>query len=689
MNTIISRKNNRKIFKLSILCFATMAASSLSLADASKTEVIKTDAVKRETLPKFTAKEIPALCEAKIVETQKQLDAFAAEPLVQDSAAASVLAKWDAIFASFENFSGPVSFYSNVDPDEKIRQASEDCEVKMSEFQTGVFQDARLYQKIKRIQPNDAIDTKYRQDILQAFENTGVQLSADKQVRLKDIMLQLTKIEQEYARNVRDNPEKLEFTPAELKGLPQSYIDGLKKNDKGNYRLGFEYPEYQPFMQFADNDSARKRYQIAFTRRGGEQNLQLLKQAVDLRYELAQLFGKSSYAEWVLENRMAKTPEAVNQFLNSIHDKVVPLEKQEVKTLQEFKAKTLKIPFKQAKIERWSEAYWSEKLRQAKYQIDQEKMREYFPTQAAQDWLFAISSNLYGIQFKPVKVDVWQAEVEYYDVVDSKTGELLGGLYMDRFPRQGKYGHAAVWSIYNGSSLTQRKPISALVTNFNRKGLNSDELETFVHEFGHALHGILSNTRYASQAGTSVERDFVEAPSQMYEEWARRQETLSKVANYCNPACPQVDDALIKKLNAVHSYGRGLFYARQTLYAQYDMALHSNDALKLQPLEVWKNMEGKTALGYVPTTEFPGQFGHLMGGYQAGYYGYMWSEVIALDMLSAFGDNLNNPEVGQRYRQAILSQGSQKDAEKMVEDFLGRKPDNKAFFDEINGQRVK
>jgi thimet oligopeptidase len=442
-------------------------------------------------------------------------------------------------------------------------------------------------------------------------------------------------------------------------------------------------------MELADNDAARQRYQIAYTRRGGERNLALLKQAMDLRYELAQLFGKSSYAEWALHKRMAETPETVNKFLAEVHAKVAPLEQKEVDTLREFQAKTLKISLKQAKIERWSEAYWSEKLRKAKYQVDQEKMREYFPTQAAQDWLFAISSNLYGIEFKPAKVDVWQNEVEYYDVTDQKTGQLLGGLYVDKFPREGKYGHAAVWGVYGGSSLTGRKPISALVTNFNRKGLNSDELETFVHEFGHALHGILSNTRYSAQSGTSVERDFVEAPSQMYEEWARRKETLSKVADYCQPACPRVDDKLIAKLNAVHSYGRGLHYARQTLYAQYDMALHGSNALKVQPLDVWKKMEGATALGYVPNTEFPGQFGHIMGGYQVGYYGYMWSEVLALDMLSAFGKNLNNPEVGQRYRQTILSQGGQKPAEDLVKDFLGRKPDNKAFFDEITGQRVK
>lgn len=667
---------NHIAFKLSAFCLLSMGMAQFTFAE-----------IERSTLPKFTAQEIPVLCDAKIVEMKTKLTAFGKIQLKDNASARSILAQWDQIFAEFEDFTGPVGFYSNVDPNAQVRQAADDCEVKINQYQTKIYQDANLYQQIKKIKTSNEIDTKYRQDILDGFEENGIQLSTDKQARLKVILDNLTKIQQEFARNIRDNPEKVEFTADELKGLPNSYITNLKKNEQGQYLLGFDYPEYLPFMQMADSDEARKRYQIAYTRRGTEKNLVLLKQAIDLRYELAQLFGYKSYADWKLKNRMAQNPETVNHFLNEVHTIVAPLEKKEVQTLREFKAKTLKISVEKAEIHRWSEGYWSEKLRQEKYQIDQEKLREYFPTQASQDWLFAISSNLYGIEFKPAKVETWQNEVEYYDVTDKKTGQLLGGLYLDKFPREGKYGHAAVWGVRGGSTLTARKPIAALVTNFNRKGLNSDELETFVHEFGHALHGILSNTRYASQSGTSVERDFVEAPSQMYEEWARRKETLTTLADFCQPACPRIDDALIAKLKAVHNYGRGLKYARQTLYAQYDMAIHTADALKTQPLETWQKLEGKTALGYTPTTEFPGQFGHIMGGYQVGYYGYMWSEVIALDMLSAFGHNLNNPDVGARYRQTILSQGGQKKAKQLVIDFLGREPDNKAFLQEITGQR--
>ncbi|MEB3792844.1 M3 family metallopeptidase [Acinetobacter sp. IK40] len=668
----------KKILKLSSLALLSMTAIGMS----------QNIWAERTTLPILKTAASAQWCDANLEKLQQRIAQLEKQTVKQQSNAAPVLAEWDQLMASFEDFAGPISLYSNVDPDAKLRKAAEDCEVKLNQLQTEIYQNPKLYQRIKNTTAADAIDRKYRQDILDAFEDTGVQLAPEKRARVKTIFDELTKLSQEFSRNIRDNPEKLEFTPAELKGLPDSYIAGLKKNDKGNYLLGFEYPEYQPFMELADSDAARKRYQTAFTRRGTEKNLVLLKQIIDLRYELAQLFGQASYADLALKKRMAKTPKTVNSFLTDVHKVVAPLEQKEVEELRAFKAKTLNIALDKADINRWNVGYWSEKLRKAKYQIDQEKLRDYFPTLAAQKWLFAISSDLYGIEFKPAKVDTWQDEVEYYDVTDKKTGEVLGGLYMDKFPREGKYGHAAVWGVYGGSTLSKRKPISVLVTNFNRKGLNSDELETFVHEFGHALHGILSKTRYSGQSGTSVERDFVEAPSQMYEEWARRKETLAKVADYCDPACPRVDDALIARLKSVHNYGRGMRYARQTLYAQYDMALHGADALKVQPMDVWKKMESVTALGYVPTTEFPGQFGHLMG-YQAGYYGYMWSEVLALDMLSAFGNNLNNPVVGQRYRQTILSQGSQKDAAQLVKDFLGREPENKAFFNEITGQRVK
>ena len=664
-----------KSLKLSSLCLVMMGGYQGVAAQAQA-----------QLLPLFKAAEIPSLCDANLASMQKDIQIFENQKIKNKAKAGPYLAEWDELHAKARDFGAAVGLYSNVDPDPALRQAADDCELKISKYQTTLYQNPKLYAQFKKLKASDPIDQKFLQDILEQFEKTGVQLSTEKQKRLKDIIEESTKLSQDFAKNVRDNPHKVEFTPAEMKGLPASYMAGLKKNEKGNYLLGFDYPEYQPFMELAESDEARKRYQMAYTRRGTEQNLQFMKKAIDLRYEMAQLFDKESYAHSALEFRMAKTPEAVNSFLEDVYSKVAPLEKQDVEELRQFKAETLKVPREKADITRWNQGYWSEKLRQAKYKVDQEKLRDYFPTEAAQKWLFAVSSELYGIDFRPMKVKAWHNEVEYYAVHDTASGEFLGGLYVDKYPREGKYGHAAVWGAYGGSTLNQRRPVSVLVTNFNRKGLNSNELETFVHEMGHALHGILSKTRYSEQSGTSVERDLVEAPSQMYEEWARRLETLSKVADYCEPACPRVDAAMTERLKDVKNYGRGLHYARQTLYAQYDMALHSKDALKTDPLKLWQEMESKTALGYVPGQQFPGQFGHVMGGYQAGYYSYMWSEVIALDMLSAFGDQLMDKKVGAHYRNTVLAQGGQKHGEQMVKDFLGRDPDSKAFFNEISGK---
>ena len=664
-----------KSLKLSSLCLVIMGGYQ---GVAAQTQA--------QLLPLFKAAEIPSLCDANLASMQKDIQIFENQKIKNKAKAGPYLAEWDELHAKARDFGAAVGLYSNVDPDPALRQAADDCELKISKYQTTLYQNPKLYAQFKKLKARDPIAQKFLQDILEQFEKTGVQLSAEKQKRLKDIIEESTKLSQDFAKNVRDNPHKVEFTPAEMKGLPASYMAGLKKNEKGNYLLGFDYPEYQPFMELAESDEARKRYQTAYTRRGTEQNLQFMKKAIDLRYEMAQLFDKESYAHSALEFRMAKTPEAVNSFLEDVYSKVAPLEKQDVEELRQFKAETLKVPREKADITRWNQGYWSEKLRQAKYKVDQEKLRDYFPTEAAQKWLFAVSSELYGIDFRPMKVKAWHNEVEYYAVHDTASGEFLGGLYVDKYPREGKYGHAAVWGAYGGSTLNQRRPVSVLVTNFNRKGLNSNELETFVHEMGHALHGILSKTRYSEQSGTSVERDLVEAPSQMYEEWARRLETLSKVADYCEPACPRVDAAMTERLKDVKNYGRGLHYARQTLYAQYDMALHSKDALKTDPLKLWQEMESKTALGYVPGQQFPGQFGHVMGGYQAGYYSYMWSEVIALDMLSAFGDQLMDKKVGAHYRNTVLAQGGQKHGEQMVKDFLGRDPDSKAFFNEISGK---
>jgi thimet oligopeptidase len=640
----------------------------------------------RPTIPLLKAEEIGPACESRLADWRKRVAAMEKLPKAGPGDAKKVFSDWNKLMIAIQDLDGPVDIWTNMSPDPKVRANAEACSVEISKFATDLYQSEKLYARFKAVMPGDDVEKHVRERAMENFEDAGVALPPAKRARMKAILNQMELLSQEFARNVRDNNTKLAFTPDEVKGLPEAYLKRAKRDAGGNYLLGFEYPDYNPFMEYADNAEARRRYQIAFANRGGVRNLDLLKQAMELRLEMAKLFDLPSYAHFVIRRRMALTPEAVNKFLGEVQGVVTDIEKKELEELRQFKAKALNTPLAESKIERWDLAYWQQKLKQARYSIDQNEMRKYFPTDASIAWALKISGELYGIEFKRAAVPVWHEEVQYYDVFDSTSKERIGGIYLDPFPRDGKYSHAAAFPIRGVSTVAKRTPISVLVTNFDRTGLNSDELETLVHEFGHVLHGVLSSTRYVMQAGTSVERDFVEAPSQMYEEWARRKESLTLLASFCNPACPTISDEMLARMTAAHNYGRGMRYARQLLYASYDMNLHTPTVG--DPLAIWEKMEGATPLGHVAGSQFPSQFGHLMGGYAAGYYGYMWSEVIALDMLSRYEGKLMNPEIGRLYRKTILSRGSELRGSELVRNFLGRAPNSKAFFDEISGNRL-
>ena len=634
-------------------------------------------------IPVWDATAIEAACGRVLTNARARVASLEKLPLSQASVE-RVFRPWDRLQILVEDTQGPVEVLTNMSPDPATRAAGEACLLRINEFNTGLFQNKGIYARFQAVAPADGIDRKLKQDVVEAFEDTGVALAPEKRARMKAILQRLEEVRQAFERNIRDNKTRLTFIPEELKGLPASYLERARRDDKGSYLLGFEYPEYEPFMTNAENEDARRRYYIAFNNRGTSRNLELLGETTRLRREIAGLYGLPSYAHFATRRRMVQNPETVHRFLDEVKGKVREIERREVDELRAFKAERLGKGVKEVTLNRWDLPYYQEQLKKARYNVDQEALRAYFPTDASVAWVFAISAEMYGVKFVPAKAPLWHPSVRYYDMIDDKTGAFLGGIYLDLFPREGKYSHAAAFGVRSASLLSKRTPVSVLVANFNTKGLNHRELETLLHEFGHILHGVLSRTRYASHGGTNVERDFVEAPSQMYEEWGRKREPLRLVRRHCS-ACPEIDEALVKRLRAAHSFGRGIQYGRQHLYASYDMALFGER--EIDPMQGWIRMESETPVGYVPDTQFPGTFGHIVGGYGAGYYGYMWSEVLALDMLSVYGKNLMNPAVGRRFRELILSKGGQRPAAEMVREFLGRDPSPEAFFEEITGQR--
>lgn len=635
----------------------------------------------RPLLPIYDAQTLRLSCKAALDEARDQLIDLEAVPL-SDASVETVLNRWDAMGAAYENVLGPTGLQAHVHPDARVRAAGEQCMLQNSEFQTELFQNFRLFELINAVETRSMAETKLRADLLNAFVDSGVDLPQEQQRRAADISRQIQSKTQEYKRRVREQSELISLNEAEIEGMSAAWREQANQDEKGRYLLSFSYPEYYPFMRNAKNSEARQRVYLGFTNRGGDRNIKLMDEVMALRKEYAALHNYNSYGEFALRSRMAKQPTAVATFLQEVSEKVTDAERAKVEKLRQLKAEMEGTPLSATRLYRWDQAYYAEQYRKKHFNVDQESLRAYFPTQAAVQWALNTFSTVFGLTIQSATVPVWDASVTYYDVFDKDSGEFLGGVYLDLYPRAGKYNHAAAFDTRSGSKLHKRTPISVLVTNFDRDGLTQNSLETLLHELGHVFHGVLSKTHFAAQAGTNVTRDFVEAPSQMLEAWARRTDTLSPLSDLCAPSCPRISEKLVDRLNQARQFSLAGFYARQTLYAQFDMALASESP---QPaMSLWREMESLTPMGHVEGSQFPSAFSHIMGGYAAGYYGYMWSEVIALDLLSAFGDELLNEDIGQHYRHTILENGGQREAIDLVEHFLGRPTSPDAFFDQLS-----
>jgi thimet oligopeptidase len=625
------------------------------------------------------AKEIAAACD-----TALKRAAATVKKLESKSGDYGFLRDWNDLQIDLENTGNPIYLLANVHTDKAARDAGDACVLKLTAFGTDLFQNEKLFKRLKSVKPANARSAKLKKDLIEGFEDTGVTLPPDKRARAKEIFEKLEDRRQVFDRNVRDDKTRVTISAEEQAGLPADYLAARKRDDKGALSLSMEYPDYNPFMQTATNEAARERYYRAFTNRGGEKNLALQDEIAALRKELSGLYGFKSFADYALRRKMVENTATATKFLADVKGAVIAAEKREVEELAAEKAKFLGKPVNEVKINRWDIPFIQERVKRERFKIDQEALRKYFPTDASIDYTLLVSETLYGVKFKPVKVASWHPDVRYYDVVDAKSGKFISGFYLDLFPREGKYGHAAAFPIRGVSKLANRTPLSVLVTNFNRAGLNFDEMETLLHEFGHVLHGVLSQTDYNPHGGTNTLVDFVEAPSQMFEEWARREEALKLFATVCK-TCPKLESDMIKRLDEARRFGRGIRYARQHLYAEFDLTLTGE---KPEPaMALWKKLEGATPLGHIEGTMFPANFSHIAGGYGAGYYGYMWSEVIALDMLSAFSKNMMDPVVGKRYRDTILANGGQVAPKELVRQFLGRDADSRAFFAEVAGER--
>ena len=634
----------------------------------------------------------PAEAEAR-VKLEKDLAALIAIPQAERTFENTIMG-YERAFDNYGNALGMSGFLSYVSTDKKFRDAANDLQMQISQYMVDVATRRDVYKAIREYTDTnprlDPVQAKLVKEMLIGFKNSGMDLNDADLEKFKALNKEKAEYIIKFDKNIQEYKDPLAVTQEQLQGLGEDYIQKLSKTDDGKYLVTLDYPDYVPFMQNADDEQARKELEFKFNRRGGQENVELLEKTLTLRREIARLLGYKNHAELRLEDRMAKNPKTVMAFLKDLQKKLKPLGKKEDKEMIAYKnSKTGK---NSRTLYSWESGYWSNKFRKENLELDSEKIKEYFPSQVVIDGMLDLFGGVFGITFEPVDIPVWHPDVKAFKIKDKASGELVAYFYMDLYPREGKYKHAACFGLVEGEEKqdgTYQIPFVAIVANLNKPSgdtpslLKHSEVETLFHEFGHVLHNALTKAKYSAFSGTSVSWDFVEAPSQMLERWAWDPQVLKKISKHYKTGEALPDD-LIKRMIAAKNFGAGGMYLRQDFFAQYDMTLHTADTTpdttKLY-FELTKKIRGlPLTKGTIPQASF----GHIMGGYDAGYYGYLWSEVIAEDFFGEFKKNgIFNPETGLKFRREILEKGGTLDEEKMVENFLGRPADNKPFLKSI------
>lgn len=513
----------------------------------------------------------PAEAEAR-VKLEKDLAALIAIPQ-EDRTFENTIMGYERAFDNYGNALGMSGFLSYVSTDKQFRDAANDLQMQISQYMVDVATRRDVYKAIREYTDTnprlDPVQAKLVKEMLIGFKNSGMDLNDADLEKFKALNKEKAEYIIKFDKNIQEYKDPLAVTQEQLRGLGEDYIQKLSKTDDGKYLVTLDYPDYVPFMQNADDEQARKELEFKFNRRGGQENVELLEKTLTLRREIARLLGYKNHAELRLEDRMAKNPKTVMAFLKDLQKKLKPLGKKEDKEMIAYKnSKTGK---NSRTLYSWESGYWSNKFRKENLELDSEKIKEYFPSQVVIDGMLDLFGGVFGITFEPVDIPVWHPDVKAFKIKDKASGELVAYFYMDLYPREGKYKHAACFGLVEGEEKqdgTYQIPFVAIVANLNKPSgdtpslLKHSEVETLFHEFGHVLHNALTKAKYSAFSGTSVSWDFVEAPSQMLERWAWDPQVLKKISKHYKTGEALPDD-LIKRMIAAKNFGAGGMYLRQ------------------------------------------------------------------------------------------------------------------------------
>lgn len=600
-------------------------------------------------------------------------------------------------------------FYNlmEADTDDRMQEIAEEISPLMTEYSMYVSLNKPLFERVKAVyMKKDSLGLATDQERLleetyRSFARNGANLSDEDKEIYSGYAEELSLATLQFSKNVlaATNAYTLHITDStDLAGLPGYVVDmaALAAKERGleGWVITLDYPSFGPFMKFSSVRDLRKEVYTAYMTRavGGEyDNTGIVKKIVDLRIRMSDLLGYGTYAEYALEEKMAKTPGTVNSFLKELLDPSLPYAEKEVEDILAYAKEN---GFGDDVLQAWDFSYWSEKYREARYALNEEQLKPYFRLESCIAAAFDLANRLYGLTFTEMdNVPVYHKDVKVYDVKDAD-GNHKALFYADFFPRASKRGGAWMTE-FRGQSIcngVEERPFISIVTNFTKPTetdpslLTHGEFTTLLHEFGHSLHGILAEGRYPSQTGTSVPRDFVELPSQIMENWAFEPEFLDTFAKDYRTG-EVIPDSLVRKIVASKNYLAGYSQVRQLQYGIMDMAWHTLTEL---PEENTVDFEAKvmaplSVVPAVPGTAFSPSFSHIFaGGYAAGYYSYKWSEVLEADAFSLFKEKgIFSREVAASFRDNILSRGSSEDVSVLYRKFRGHDPEPEALMEKL------
>jgi oligopeptidase A len=698
---------SNRFIKSPFLCvlLILLAARSNSSAAEKTVDDFRTAAAKANavlTIPDWeqTPQAVQAAMKDAIAKANAALDQIGSQDLSKVTFKSTVVALDDATYqAGLAANRATIIKETNINP--AMRSAGENAVKTFQDWAVGIDYREDVYKAIKAFADTHpkltGEDEKLLRETLRDYRRAGLELPPDQRKEVEQLRKELSKLGTDFDSNVVKATAPVMFTKADLDGLPDSFFasPGIKAGDDVYAVMANVTWQFNTVEENAKSEATRKQLYVIRETLAKDTNIPVLNQMLALRNKIALRLGYKSWDDYQTEVKMAKSGANAEKYINDLVMGSQPKFDSEVAELQKLKAAETNDPNTPIKV--WDWRYYSNQRNKQKYAIDKEALRVYFPFQKALDGMFNIYQNIFGLKFEKIAAPYkWIDDLQLYLVTDSATGEPLGMFYLDMFPREGKFNHFAQFDIVSGKLLSDGKyqrPTVALLCNFppatgdKPSLLTHQDVETLFHEFGHALHSIVTRAKYGRFAGTHVPGDFVEAPSQMLQNWVWDKKVLDTFAADYRDSSKKIPAEIVKKMNDTKLANAGVLYRRQFAFASLDLALHEQhpEDASYDCVAISNPTLEKVFLPIDPSTTFVSYFGHL-NGYDAGYYGYAWADAIAADMATVFEkakDGYLDKQAGMKLRREIYEPGDSRDVNVSVEKFLGRKQSVEPFLKKI------